>query len=142
MTGASETQKLGEQFAQSLQEGTILLLYGDLGSGKTTFVQGLAKGLGIKSRIISPTFIIAREYEVRGKGKALRVKKFYHLDLYRTQTEGDLKGVGLEEIMSDPEAIVAIEWSEKLGLLVPEKRVEIHFKHLREDKRQITVKNF
>ena len=68
-----ETQKLAESFVKRLKSGDVLALYGNLGSGKTTFVQGLAKGLGIKKRIISPTFIIVREYNFKSQASALRL---------------------------------------------------------------------
>lgn len=135
-----ETQKLGEDFARSLLAGmqgeTLnVALYGDLGAGKTTFVQGLAKGLGIKRRIISPTFMIVRSYE-------LGVMGFYHIDLYRTEGNKDIETLGLEEILNDPKNIVVIEWAEKVGDLLPKKRWEIRFEYLGEDKRNITIRNF
>ena len=103
-----ETQKLGRDFAKVLEKGDVLYLYGDLGSGKTTFVQGLAEGLGVKQRIISPTFIIVRSYK-------LEVISFYHIDLYRINNEKDVRGLGLEEIIDNPENIVVIEWADKFA---------------------------
>src|SRR5258708_7060996 len=89
---SEETKKLGEKFAKEILSEQkvclspmILALYGNLGGGKTTFVQGLAKGLGIKKRIISPTFVIIRSYE----------SYFYHADLYRLRGEEDIEGTGL-----------------------------------------------
>ncbi len=130
-----ETQRLGEKFSKSLKRGEIIAMYGDLGSGKTTFVQGLAKGLGIKRRMISPTFIIVRSYK-------LGVRSFYHIDLYRVADEKGIKGLGLEEIMEDPQNIVAIEWAEKMGDLLPKKRWDVRFKYVSEDKRKITIEKF
>src|SRR5689334_12985517 len=109
-----ETQMLGEELAKKIQ-GNILALHGDLGAGKTTFLQGFAKGLGIKKQIISPTFIIMRTYEIAGDD---RFKQFYHVDLYRIESEHDVEGLGLLEIMKDPENIVAIEWPEKIENLL------------------------
>lgn len=126
-----ETQKLGYDFAKVLEKGDIICLYGDLGSGKTTFVQGLAKGLGVKRRIISPTFIIVRSYK-------LGTNSFYHIDLYRTENEKDINKLGLEEIVNDPQNIVAIEWAEKLGNLMPAKRIDIRFSFEKENTRKIT----
>lgn len=134
---SGETQKLGEKLARShlaRLKCTLIALYGDLGSGKTTFVQGLAKGLGIKRRIISPTFIIVRSYK-------LGVRSFFHIDLYRIADEKDIEGLGLEEIMEDPQNIVAIEWAEKMGRFLPRKRIDIRFVYLSERKRRITVGN-
>jgi tRNA threonylcarbamoyladenosine biosynthesis protein TsaE len=116
-----ETKKIGESFAHSLRVGDILCLYGDLGGGKTTFVQGLAKGLGISQRIISPTFVLVREHDIQNG-------KFYHIDLYRLESRGQIKEIGLEEILNDKNGIVAIEWAERLGDLLPKKRLEIRFR--------------
>ena len=143
-----ETQKLGEEFAKRLPK--VIALYGELGLGKTTFVQGLAKGLGIK-KIISPTFIIIRTYKINLKSHPFgklrtnlktttqNLKLFYHIDLYRVQLEKDLRGLGIKEIMSDPENIVVIEWAERMGDLLPEKRIDIKFEYINEDKRRITI---
>lgn len=133
---ARQTQKLGEKIANNLKGGEVLCLYGELGSGKTTFVQGLAKGLGIKKRVLSPTFVMIRQYEIRKTQNVLRiashVSRFYHVDLYRVENEKDVKGLGLEEIWSDPENIVAIEWAEKIKKILPKKRVDIHFEYVNE----------
>jgi tRNA threonylcarbamoyladenosine biosynthesis protein TsaE len=125
---AQETQALGEKIANQLKGGEVLALFGELGSGKTTFLQGLAKGLGIKERILSPTFIMMRQYD-----------NFYHVDLYRIEDERDIEGLGLEEIWSDPQNIVAIEWAEKIKDVLPKKRIEIYFKYLKNDEREIEV---
>ena len=148
-TSFEETRQFGKDFAAQLKGGEVLALHGDLGSGKTTFVQGLAKGLGIEQRIISPTFIIMRSYEVKhsslseqGESKGLRqaqAKMFYHVDLYRIETEKDVEGVGLFDLIGDPENIMVIEWPEKIEHLLPEKRIDLSFKYLDEDKREIKV---
>lgn len=127
---ALETQKFGETFGKNLEKG-ILALYGDLGSGKTTFVQGLAKGLGIKKRIISPTFVIVRTYKIG-------FNDFYHIDLYRTQSRNDIEGLGIGEIMNDPKSVVVIEWAQKMEDLLPKKRIDIYFEYVDENKRKIT----
>lgn len=129
-----ETQNLGEEFAQKIQPGDALLLFGNLGTGKTTFLQGLAKGLGIQRRIISPTFIIVRKYSIDKQ-----IKHFYHIDLYRTHTEDDLKGLGIPEILEEKDAIVAIEWPEKLYTLTPKRGWELYFKTIDENIRSITI---
>ena len=155
-----ETQKLGEQFAarsllvasktlasqgDSLSRSVVLALYGDLGSGKTTFVQGLAKGLGIERRIISPTFIIVRSYKLKSQSANLKtttqnLKLFYHIDLYRIEDEKDLIGLGLEEIMGDPQNIVVIEWAEKMKDMLPKRRIDIYFEYLNDKKRRIIIR--
>ncbi len=134
-----ETRKVGEEFTSHLSAGDVICLKGDLGAGKTTFMQGLAKGLGITQRIISPTFIILRKYEITLNNQPLPVKYLYHIDLYRTETQDDIKGLGLPEILQETDAIIAIEWSEKLGSLLPKKRWEIAFEWISETQRKIII---
>jgi tRNA threonylcarbamoyladenosine biosynthesis protein TsaE len=139
---SEETQKLGENFSQKLKGGDFIAFYGELGSGKTTFIQGLARGLGIQRRIISPTFIIMRIYDLRFKIQESGPKKFYHVDLYRTGSRHDLLGVGLDQIIQDQDNIVALEWAEKMGDMLPKKRIDIKLEYLGDNKRRITVTNF
>lgn len=130
---SKETQYLAQELAKDLKGDKVLALFGNLGSGKTTFVQGLAKNLGVKERIISPTFIIIREHKFNNK-------KFYHVDLYRVQKLSELKELELEEILNSKGRIVAIEWAEKIKDLLPEKRIEIYFENISENERKITIK--
>jgi tRNA threonylcarbamoyladenosine biosynthesis protein TsaE len=129
----SQTQEKGVSLAKKLKPGDCILLFGNLGAGKTTFVQGLAKGLGIKKRIISPTFVIIRTYQINQNAG-----NFYHVDLYRLQKEQDIKNAGLLEILSQ-NAIVAIEWPEKMGSMLPKKCWEIFFDTISEKERKITI---
>lgn len=133
---ALETQKLGEKLAKDLiksNQPVVICLYGDLGSGKTTFIQGFAKGLGITKRILSPTFIVSREYEF-GKNK-----KFYHLDLYRFNNEKEAEILGLKELWENKNNILTIEWPEKIENILPKDRVEVRFEYIGEEKRKIKV---
>lgn len=132
---AEETKDLARKFAKEVNPGDILVFFGNLGSGKTTFIQGLANGLGIERRIISPTFIIVRHYRLEKKNSS-----FYHIDLYRTGEKNDLIGLGLDQILTENN-IVAIEWGEKLNGLMPDKRIEIKLKNI-EDKREILIKKY
>jgi tRNA threonylcarbamoyladenosine biosynthesis protein TsaE len=131
---AQETQKLGEKMGRDLAfdklRPRILCLYGDLGSGKTTFIQGVAKGLGVKRRIISPTFVFIKQYN----------SHFYHVDLYRIEKAEEAKGLGLEEIFSDSQAVVAVEWAEKIKKILPKKRIDIQFKYLNYNERKIIIR--
>lgn len=136
---ASETQKLGEKISVDLSFGKlssrkaiVLALFGNLGSGKTTFIQGLAKGLGIKKRVISPTFVFIRPYTLAPKPYTL-----YHVDLYRIEKPSDTRGLGLEEIFADKDAIVVIEWADRIKKILPKKRMDIFFEYLDENKRRI-----
>lgn len=133
---AHETANLGEKLAASLRGGEVICLYGDLGSGKTTFVQGLARALGIKKRVLSPTFVMIRQYVIR---VTCSVSRFYHVDLYRVETEKDVAGLGLSEIWQDPQNIVAIEWPEKIQKILPDKRINIYFEYIDENERRITI---
>ena len=128
---AQETAGVGEEIRNKLKTPRILCLYGELGSGKTTFVQGFAKGLRISSRLLSPTFIIVRRYKISDSFGFL-----YHLDLYRVE-EKDLEELGISDILSDPASIVVIEWAEKLGAWMPKKRLDIKFSVLSDGSHEI-----
>ncbi len=129
---ATQTALVGEQFAKDGER--IICLYGDLGSGKTTFTQGFARGLGIGDRLLSPTFIIVRRYRT---GDA---KFFYHMDLYRVQKEEDLDELGLSEIFADPGAYVVVEWAEKLGSFLPPQRTDITFRVLDDGRHELWIR--
>ena len=120
----NETRKLAQEFAHKFKKGVIALT-GDLGAGKTTFVQGFAKGLGIKEKIISPTFVLIRQHKIPNSKYIL-----YHVDLYRLENIDDLKMLGLDEILSNPNNIVLIEWAEKAKKLMPTNAIWIKFKDI------------
>jgi tRNA threonylcarbamoyladenosine biosynthesis protein TsaE len=128
----AETRALGKKLSRALKGGDCLSLIGDLGSGKTTFVQGLAEGLGCRVRATSPTFVIAKTY----KGKKLNL---HHIDLYRIAADvtGD---IGLEEFMRDPKAVCAVEWPQSGGDFFPKDHLELRFTHVAESERTIEVK--
>lgn len=130
-----ETQKIAESLAKKYRKGGIFLLSGPLGAGKTTFVQGFAKGLGITHPIISPTFILIREYDIPQNPQG----KLFHIDLYRLDNPQQLATLGLEEIFSNCANIVLIEWAEKLERLSPKKAIRIEIKHLKNTQRKILV---
>jgi tRNA threonylcarbamoyladenosine biosynthesis protein TsaE len=140
-----ETAELGKKMGAflSLQgRGTtdgarILCLYGDLGSGKTTFTQGFAQGLGIGARLLSPTFIIVRRYDIPDTSGFL-----YHMDLYRLNTEQQLQDVGLAEIFTENHSCVVIEWAEKLGKLLPLGRTDVTFALAADGSHAIDIKEY
>jgi len=136
---ALETEKFGEKLAKKIKKGGVIALYGDLGSGKTTFVKGLARGLGIKKRIVSPTFIFARQYMINRQPTTDNRQLLYHIDLYRIDKLEDARGLGLEEIFSDSNNIVVIEWAERIKKILPKKRTDIYFKYSGKNKREIII---
>lgn len=126
-----ETIKLGQNLAQRLKKGDIICLSGDLGSGKTTFVKGLAKGFKIShKRVNSPTFVLMNIYQ----GKI----PIYHFDLYRLETVKQIEGIGCEEFFYG-QGVSVIEWAEKLGTLMPERCIRIEFKHGKNNQRLIKI---
>ena len=131
---STETRDLGKKIAAFLEGGEVLCLYGNLGAGKTTFTQGLAAGLGIKHNITSPTFILMRSHLLQNE------KTFYHLDCYRLEKTQDAVSLGLNELFSDSNNIICIEWAERIKALLPQKRTDIYFKNIGEDKRVIKIK--
>ena len=102
----TETELLGERFGCMAQRGLVIALSGDLGAGKTQFVKGLARGLGIPARVHSPTFTLVNEY---GGGRL----KLFHLDLYRLETRGQILSAGIEEFLS-PDGVSVVEWAERI----------------------------
>ena len=128
---SKQTQDFAEKLSEEFRGGGIIALSGNLGAGKTTFAQGFAKGLGIKNKIISPTFLIIRQYPIPNQPNF-----FYHVDLYRIENI-DLKNSGLEEILNDPTNVVLIEWAEKIDKDLPNSIQRINLKKLSEDSREI-----
>jgi tRNA threonylcarbamoyladenosine biosynthesis protein TsaE len=145
-----QTQKIASDFAKKLKGGEVLCFYGNLGTGKTTFIQSLAKALGVKENITSPTFVLMKKYIRRGKAcprpnnrATARVAPtksfFYHMDAYRLSNSQEAIDLGLEEIWSDPANIIAIEWADKIADILPAKKIDLCFDSLSENERKITV---
>jgi tRNA threonylcarbamoyladenosine biosynthesis protein TsaE len=129
-----ETKEFGHNFAKKIKKGDVILLYGDLGAGKTTFTQGLAKGLGIKDRILSPTFVIHRVHSITGNGGSLN-----HIDLYRIENPTGIDSLGLSELFDDPDAVTLIEWADRLKDFNPTRGYKIKLNYLDKDKREIII---
>lgn len=128
-----ETKKLGAKLAREIKSGVIALT-GQLGTGKTTFVQGFAEGLRIKEKIISPTFILIRQHKIPKSNNV-----FFHVDLYRLEDEKNLRQLGIEDLWADTNNIVLIEWAEKAKRLLPKETTWIKFEQINENKRRITI---
>ena len=101
----AETEAAGERFAKTLPDGAVVALYGDLGAGKTAFVRGMVRGLGIDARVSSPTFTIVNEY--------LGARELYHFDMYRLGSSDELFDIGWEDYLSRG-GVCAVEWSENV----------------------------
>ena len=165
---AQETQKMAAEFAGQIlrhpplpvrlrangmgarkpaKHAVVLALQGDLGAGKTTFLQGFAKGLGIKEKVLSPTFIILKRFKIKKtKNQISNIKttdqkfiNFYHIDCYRLNKPREVLDLGFKEIISNPENIVAIEWPEKIKKILPKSTIVITFEHLEKNKRELTI---
>jgi len=140
---SNQTKKLGEALAKKIKsrkkdKALVLGLSGDLGGGKTTFLQGFAKGLGIKQRILSPTFVILKRFKI----KDLRINNFYHIDCYRLNRDKEILALGFKEIILDSENIVAIEWAERIEKILPKNTIWIKFEFVDENKRKIKTSKF
>ena len=129
---AEETTRWGREFAKTLKAPVLVLLSGDLGTGKTTLTKGIVAGLGAASEddVTSPTFTLVHVYGV--------MKKVYHGDLYRIESFHDFETLGLEDIFAKP-AVVIIEWSERFPLPSPWPQVRIRLEHLGGDNRRISI---
>lgn len=127
-----ETMEAGKKLGESLKSG-LICLFGDLGAGKTTFIRGLSKGLGISSRIQSPTFTYQRVHT----GKT----KLYHFDFYRLEKPDQMLINEMNDAIGKQDGVIAVEWAEKILDFLPEKRTDVHFKHLGGDCREILIKS-
>jgi len=129
----AETFKAGRELAESMALPAHILLYGDLGAGKTSFTRGLAAGFGLRDvdDVASPTFTLINEYA----GDA----RIFHIDLYRIDT-GRLEGLGLDEIFDYPRAAVIVEWAERLGNFQTPGAVQVFLEYVDEGSRKIEIK--
>jgi tRNA threonylcarbamoyladenosine biosynthesis protein TsaE len=162
-----ETQKLGELLAEEIlagqrlslegakrkseakpREALVLCMEGELGAGKTTFTQGLLKGLGVKGPYTSPTFVVMKEYEIedtkhktqitsKSQNTKHKIQKVYHIDAYRVGAE-DILNLGWEEIIASDNNIVIVEWPERIKKILPKNSIQIKFEWLDENQRKIS----
>ena len=131
---AKQTMAFAKKFAKTLKPGSVVALEGDLGAGKTTFIKGLALGLGLKSEdaVTSPTFAIMHVYETK--------PTLYHFDLYRLEKVSEVQAIGFEEFIEDPNVICCIEWPQKAGNLIPKSAHRVTLKSTSPTSRNITLK--
>jgi tRNA threonylcarbamoyladenosine biosynthesis protein TsaE len=127
---STETEQIGRYLGGLMAPGDVLALYGELGTGKTVLVKGLAASLGVTVKVGSPSFTIICEYE----GKI----PLYHIDLFRVSTVDEVLKIGYEEYLYGA-GVCAIEWAEKMERLLPERRLDIHLYHTGESTRRIEL---
>lgn len=142
--GAEAMRRLGDTLARRLNKeemkgrcALIVGLFGDLGSGKTTFTQGFAKGLGAHGRVQSPTFVLLRTHQIN---KNLSFQRFVHIDAYRMETADELLALGWEQLAGGPENIILIEWAERIKTLLPHMYIRVTFRHKGEKEREVVIK--
>jgi tRNA threonylcarbamoyladenosine biosynthesis protein TsaE len=129
---AEETRAFGERIGRHLTGGAIIALTGDLGSGKTVFVQGIARGLHVPAEyyITSPTFTLINEYPGR--------LRLHHVDLYRIQNPMEIEEIGLHEILGR-DGVAVIEWAERLGADLPTQHIRVHMEMTNDHTRHMTI---
>jgi tRNA threonylcarbamoyladenosine biosynthesis protein TsaE len=125
------TKAFGAQLAEGLEPGDVVALTGELGAGKTCFTQGLARGLGVAGRAVSPTFALVNEY--RGRVPV------HHVDAYRTSSLTELLDLGLDELF-DGEGVTVVEWADKLSPLLPPRTIHVHIEGVGDEPRVITIR--
>lgn len=128
---AEDTRKVGRKLVRENPEGSIVCLYGPLAAGKTTLVKGMAEGLEIEEPIVSPSYVLMREYE----GEA----PLFHLDLFRINSGDEFIEAGLEEYLFGEKGFTAIEWAGRIEGVLPGERIEVIFELRDEDEREIEI---
>ena len=131
-----DTKRLAESLAAGLKNNSVIALYGELGSGKTTFTTYLVKALGLDVRVQSPTFVIVRKYSNEGK-----IGIVNHIDLYRLTSKEEVDEIGIAELIKDFNTITIIEWPEMAEHLLPEGTIKLKFETVDENTRRIYVQD-
>ncbi len=131
----SQTIKIAQKLAKDLKGGEVLCLYGDLGSGKTVFCSGVINFFLTKKRVVSPTFIIVRQYVIKHK----IIETIYHFDLYRVTEKSSIIDLGLLDLVNKKKSIILIEWADRLKSYLPKKRIDIFLSLINQNKRVIKI---
>ena len=132
---AEETIELGKRLAARLQPGAVVAFFGDLGSGKTTMIKGIAAGLGVQDVVKSPSFVVATEYPGRLTGEPITIQ---HVDLYRLRDATDLASVGFTDLLAR-DVITLIEWADRAKLDLPRDVIRVELAVTGESEREIKV---
>jgi len=130
-----ETFEFAKEYVKELHGGDIVGLIGNLGAGKTVFSKGIAEGLGVKKKIVSPTFVYMKVYEVKNHQS---IKKLCHIDVYRVKDEQILVNIGVLEYFNNPDVLTVIEWADKLEKILPQNIKKIHF-NINQKSREIEI---
>jgi tRNA threonylcarbamoyladenosine biosynthesis protein TsaE len=125
------TEAAGERLAQTLKPGDVVGLTGDLGAGKTCFIQGLVRGLGFRGHATSPTFVLINEYQGR--------VPIHHVDAFRTESLAQLVDLGLVELFDEP-GVTVIEWADKVAPLLPPRTIHVHIAGVGDESREIAIR--
>lgn len=146
---AQKTKSFAEKFAKEIlvrgrknKTAFILAMEGDLGGGKTTFLQGFAKGLGIREKVLSPTFLIMKIFKIPSKKNEKEknlFRKFFHLDCYRINSPKEILNLGWNKIIADNQNIVAVEWSKKIKKIIPKNSILIKFDFIKKNTRVLYI---
>ena len=137
---AEQTREIGARLGRRLRPGDLVLLHGDLGTGKTTLAQGIARGLGVADHVQSPTFTLVNEHETRAPGpKDGQPARLYHLDLYRLAGDDDLDSFGFDDYLAPADGISLIEWPERAAARLPLTYLLVRLEHLGEGKRRLVI---
>jgi tRNA threonylcarbamoyladenosine biosynthesis protein TsaE len=126
-----ETEAAGQELGRTLRAGDVVALTGELGAGKTCFVQGLARGLGVRGLATSPTFVLINEY--RGR------LPVHHVDAFRTASLTELMDLGLPDLF-DEGGVTVVEWADKVGPLLPARTIHVEIVGVGDEPRQITIR--
>lgn len=146
-----ETWELAKKLANDIlkissDKATVIGLEGNLGTGKTMFAQGFARGLGVKETIVSPTFIIMKKFQISKSKCQIKsqipisnFKKFIHIDAYRLDNSKEIMDLGWNGLIADPKNIILVEWADKIREILPKNFIWVKFKVVGEEKREIVV---
>lgn len=137
----AETVRLGDDFAKRyIRAGTVVCIRGELGAGKTHFIKGIARSLGIDEReLTSPTFALAHEFELEGHAVSTAPRALYHLDCYRFEKPEELLQLGIEDYLYPKHAATIIEWPERIESLIPTGSIDVRIDVISEQGRTISV---
>ena len=133
----AQTLAFGKKLARSLKGGETIALMGDLGAGKTVLARGLARGLGVKNIINSPTFVLMKVYKI--KKSNLKIKNLVHIDAYRLSSGRELIDIGLKDWLGRKDSVVLIEWADRVKDVLPKKKIKIYLRVIAPQERAITI---